>query len=139
MQTTKKQNVIAVSANMKQFVEDEAVSFSAPNKGGDITNATNREIADAMHRFVDKTRYVKRDFPVMMEETDEDGNSVFVDSGEVESREVDAFGEFVSEVLAERLDNVRVNTQAAKLKSQEEELAALRAQLALLTAAPVGE
>jgi hypothetical protein len=120
MQTTKKQNVIATSESAIQFVKDEAASFSAPNKGGDITTASNREIVDAMHRFVEANRYKT------VEETDEQGN--------VCEREVDAFGEVVAEVLAERLDAVRVNSATAKLANAEAQLAELRAQLAALQA-----
>jgi hypothetical protein len=120
MQTTKKQNVIAVSAIAKQFVEDEAASHSAPNKGGDITTASNRELVDAMHRFVEANREQTR--PVIDEEGNITGSESF-----------DAFEVVVLEVLAERLDAVRVNTAAAKLKDAQAELAELRAKLAALT------
>ena len=122
MKATTKQNVIATSATAKQFVEDEAASHKAPNKGGDITHATNREIVDAMYRFVEANREQTR--PVM----DESGNITGSES-------FDAFEETVMGVLAERLDTVRTNTAAAKLKDAQDELAALRAQLAALTGA----
>jgi hypothetical protein len=120
MQTTKKQNVIATSESAIQFVKDEAASFSAPNKGGDITTASNREIVDAMHRFVEANREQTR--PVIDEEGNITGSESF-----------DAFEVVVMEVLAERLETVRVNTAAAKLKDAQAELAELRAKLAALT------
>ena len=121
MSTTKKQNVVATSETAKQFITDESASHTAPNKGGDITSASNREIVDAMVQFVEAHRYQERT------ETSEDG---------LESvKEVDIFEETVMGVLAERLDAVRVNSATAKLASAEAQLAELRAQLAALQGA----
>jgi hypothetical protein len=124
------QSMIATSQAAYQFVEDEAASFSAPNKGGDITNATKRELVDAMHRFVEATRYVTHQRPVMAEETSEQGETILIETGEVEDFEVDAFGETIEAVLAERLTTQRANSGAAKIASLQDELAKLRAELA---------
>ena len=133
MKTTT-QNMIAVSAACFTFIGDEAASFTAPNKGGDITKASRREVMDAVVNFIEAKRYetVWEEQPVMIEQVDDDGNVTFIDSGEVESVEVehDRFGEAIQAVLALRLETVRVNTAAAKVKDLEAELAELKALLA---------
>lgn len=133
---TKSQNVVATSANFKQFVEDEAASHGAPSKSKDWLLANHREIADAMHQFVEKYRYemIEDLQPVMVEESNEDGETVLVDSGEVETVEieVDRFAIAVQEVLSARMDTVRVNSASAKLADAEKELAELRRQLEAL-------
>ena len=126
------QNVVAMSTAAKTFFGDEAASFSALNKGGEVTQASQREIADAMVEFITATRYVKRETPVMVEETNEQGETILVDSGEVELVEVDAFGEVVESVLAGRLTTSRANSGTAKIKSLVEELAAMKAKFAAL-------
>jgi hypothetical protein len=136
MTTTTKQNMIAVSTVAKNFVKDTAASFGGPSKSKDYLLASEREVFDAMVSFVESTRYVTRsvESPVMIEETNDEGETILVDSGEVEivNVEADAFGEAIGEVLASRMDTVRVNTAGAKLKAAETELAELRAQLAAL-------
>lgn len=137
MTTTTKQNMIAVSLTSKNFVQDSTKDFGGPSKTKDFLAASEREIVDGMVAFIESTRYVNRSevVPVMVEEMNDEGEIVLVDSGEVEtvSYEVDAFGEAVGSVLAARLDAVRVNTAGAKLKEAQDELAILKAQLAALT------
>lgn len=134
MKTTTAQNMIATSLAAFTFIGDEAASFSAPNKGGDVTKASKREVMDAAHNFIEKYRYAKveQEQPVMIEETSETGEVTLVDSGEVETVivEIDRFGDEVNAVLALRLDTVRANSATAKVKSLEAELAELKALLA---------
>ena len=127
---SKKQNMVAVSEETKQFISDEAASFSALNKGGDIQNASQREIADSMVDFITANRYQMVEKPVMVEETNDEGESIFIDSGETEPFEVDAFEEMVNGQMAKRLTNVRQGSGSAKIKTLEETIAALKAELA---------
>jgi len=121
MQATK-QNMIAVSSTVKQFVKDCTADFGGPSKSKDFLAANEREILDAMVSFVEATRYQTE----TVEETNDEGESILVNV------EIDRFGEAVQAVIAGRMDSVRVNTAAAKLKSVEAELAELKAKLASL-------
>jgi hypothetical protein len=118
------QNVIAVSFNAKQFVKDSTCDFSGPSKTAGITNASEREIVDAMQAFVEKHRYE------VTEEIDEE-------TGEITEIETDLFAVEVNAVLAERLTTTRTrtNTAAVKVASLEAEREALLAKIAALEAA----
>ena len=118
--TKSKQNMIAVSSQVKTWVKDTTCDFTALNKGGNMQNASEREILDAMVQFIDSTRYQER------EETNE--------SGDVSIVEVDTFGESVMSVLDARLDYVRPNTSASKVKSLESALMDSQTKLAELMA-----
>jgi hypothetical protein len=120
--TATKQNMIAVSTTVKTFVKDCTADFGGPSKSKDFLAASEREILDAMTAFVEANRYQVRE----VEETNEEGETALV------SVEVDTFGEAVNQVISDRMDSVRVNTAAAKLKSAMSELETLRAQLAAL-------
>ncbi len=143
MSTVTKQNMIAVSATVKTFVQDCTADFGGPSKSKEFLAASEREILDGMMAYVEKTRYQKREEtrPVMVEETNEQGEAILVDSGKTETVtvEFDAFGEVMADVIKSRMDSVRINTAAAKLKSAEAELAELRAKLAALTGADTPE
>lgn len=132
--TTTAQNMIATSLAAFTFIGDEAASQYAPNKGGDITKASRREVMDAAMNFIEAKRYEKvmEESPVMIEETSETGEVTLVDSGEVKLVEVeyDRFAEAIQDVLRLRLDTVRANSATAKVKSLEAELAELKALLA---------
>lgn len=132
--TTTVQNMIAVSLSTKQFVSDEAASQFAPSKSKDSLVASQREVADAMVNFIASRRYelVTESQAVKVEETDDNGLTTLVDTGEVEDVivEKDRFAEAIQAVLALRMDTVRANTSAAKITSMELELAELRALLA---------
>ena len=134
MKTTTAQNMIATSLACFTFIGDEAASQSALNKGGDITKASKREVMDAAMNFIEANRYEKvlEEQPIMIEETNEQGEVTLADSGEVEIVEVehDRFAEAIQSVLALRLDTVRTNSATAKVKSLEAELAELKALLA---------
>lgn len=133
MKTTT-QNMIATSAAAFTFVTDEAASQSALNKGGDITNASKREVMDAAMNFIEAKRYERllEEQPVMIEESDENGNVTLVDSGETQlvEVEVDRFAEAIQSVLALRLDTVRSNSATAMVKNLQAELAELKALIA---------
>jgi hypothetical protein len=136
---TNKQNMIAVSSTVKTFVKDCTADFGGPSKSKDFLAASEREILDGMVSYVEATRYQVREIeqPVMVEETNDKGETVMVDSEEVETVEieVDVFAEAVNQVIADRMDSVRVNTAGAKLKNALSELETLKAQLAALTGA----
>lgn len=111
IESTKTQNIVAVSKTAKQFITDQAASFSAPSKSKEDLGASQREIVDAMHNFVEKHRY-----------------------SEVDGVEVDGFEVEVMAVLALRGETVRANTASAKLEAAHKELEELRARLAQLQA-----
>lgn len=124
MKATKTQNVISMSAAAFTFIGDTAESFSGPNKSGEVTTASKREVADALVAFAEATRYVKRE----VEETNEQGEVALV------TVEVDALGEFVEAELAARLTTTRANSGASKIASLQAELAANQAKMAEMLA-----
>jgi hypothetical protein len=112
MKTTTQQNIVAISSTAKQYIVDQAASYSAPSKSKEDLGASQREIVDAMHNFIEKHRYA------------------IVEGGE----ELDMFEAEVHAVLALRGETVRANTLKSIVANQEQELAALRAKLAALGA-----
>jgi hypothetical protein len=129
MATIAKQNVVAVSLTAKTFISDSTSDFVAPSKSKEALNASEREIVDGLVRFVEKYRYAMQDFEkqVLNDETGE-----MEGTGEIEEIEVDQFEEIMQEVMAERMETTRTNGNVIKLKAAEDELAALRAELAKL-------
>jgi len=137
------QNVLAVSALVKQFIADTAASFSAPNKGGEVTAATQREVVDALVAFAEATRYITRPMvqPVLVEAMDDEGNVALVEAMneageplvETVQVEVDSLGEFIEAELAKRSTATRANSGGAKIASLEAQLKAALAQLEKMT------
>ncbi len=129
MATIAKQNVVAVSLTAKTFISDSTSDFVAPSKSKEALNASEREIVDGLVRFVEKYRYAMQDFYIQAPnpETGEMENT-----SETEEIEVDQFEEIMAEVMAERMETTRTNGNVVKLKAAEDELVALRAELARL-------
>lgn len=108
---------VAISSTAKQFIADQAASFSALNKGGDMQAASHRELVDAMVEFVENNRYAAAEIA---------GND-----GEFEAVEIDNFEIALQSVMSRRLDTVRVreNTISKKLEAANQELVKMRAML----------
>ncbi len=133
------QNVIAVSVLTKQWVKDATCDFSGPSKTAGVTNASEREIVDAMQSFVEKHRYETEE--QIQPEIDSEGNPVLDAEGNpvetIVEVEIDRFAIEVNAVLSERLTTTRTrtNTAAVKVASLEAEREALLAKIAALEAA----
>jgi ribosomal protein L29 len=139
MSTIAKQNVVAVSITAKTFIADSTADFFAPSKSKEKLNASEREIVDGLVRFVELYRYAKEE--QFETEVDEETGEV-KETGNIIETEVDYFEKVMAEVMAERMENVRTNGTAVKLKNLEAEAAELRAELAKLrgeTPAPAPE
>ena len=112
--------MIATSDIAKLFITDEAASHSAPSKSKpEGMLASQREIVDALVRFVEANRYSQE------VETNDEGEEIVI--------ELDRFAETVQAVLAERMTTTATrNGATVKLAKAEQELAELKAQLAAL-------
>lgn len=141
--TTSKQKVIAVSERVKTWVKDTSGSYSAPSKSKpEGMDASERETLDAMVSFVELYRYQQAptlETVILNEGTPEETSEeieTFDEDGELITHEVDLFEAEIYKVLAERMEITRTNSASVKLKSAEDEIAALRKELAKLQGKP---
>jgi hypothetical protein len=119
------QNVVAISAESKAIVKGFTEIFSAPSKSKpEGMNASEREIFDAMVKFVSDFRFTteERFVQVLNEESGE-----MEDTDELEEYEHDHFADVVNEVLKERMNITRV-VSSSKVKALESEREALQKQ-----------
>ena len=134
--TTKKaQDMIAVSADFKDFIVEQTTIFGASSASKDYMAATQKEVCDAMLEFVKAHRITGKE-PVELETFDVDGQPIVDSEGnpvmETVERDIDGFALEMSRTLALRAATSRANSASAKLAEKEKELQELREMLAKL-------
>jgi len=140
--TTKKQTqfVAAISETFKAWFKESSASFIAPLKSGGEKGASEREIGDAIHAFIEDNRMVERDFVTFNEvptgEVDEETGEAIMATEKArdadgnlitETVNVDLFGEYVAVETAKRMTHVgtRTNKQAERIAELEAMIAKL--------------
>jgi len=129
----KKQDMIAVSGDFKDFIVGCTEIFGASSASKDYMAATQKEICDAMHAFVEANRFSEVEIEV--QSRDGDGAPIFEDGEPVMEKVLekrDGFALEVNRTLALRAATSRANSASAKLAEKDKELQELRAMLAKL-------
>jgi len=142
----KKQNVVAVSPEFKQFLQDGTEKYSAPSKSREVMQATEKEISNAMLAFVETHRVQSEMVQAveMVQENDEQGNPLVDTDGNpvmVETPSFDTDGNPVMVEIFHDLFDLEVSRELAlrgstvRANSKDNKIAELEAQLAALLAA----